>query len=369
MDDDSSLVDLKTKKKTSLCHYNLLISKNVITHNTKFICEKCMEKINPSMQETESNTEHVFLDNQIETSELALRSYNLGNEISKLIKSDVAQLHNIASKQRDIKSLVEHDPLRWLNQRPEELVHLLCNLCETDINITSEKKLNIICKIVELIYYCRNSKLALPQHFTENLMSYIFTNCKSYCSFIGSRSPGGSYPYIQNWLNQQSHTAIPFPNGLAKSVFDNNQKVGKTYVITADNTVPTIVMTSHLHIIFDAHSEVQNDNTLKPEKWMWKNQNNAKEKVKPSLHIPNEEFRKGRDEFIESCIILLYQQHAHGNKDHINSIVDMQNLAASEKKCEECGCEADVSHRTCRYCGRKVSRIALNEIYVSGGEK
>ena len=185
---------------------------------------------------------------------LALRSYNLGNEISKLIKSDVAQLHNIASKQRDIKSLVEHDPLRWLNQRPEELVHLLCNLCETDINITSEKKLNIICKIVELIYYCRNSKLVLMQHFTENLMSYIFTNCKSYCSFIGSRSPGGSYSYIQNWLNQQSHTAIPFPEGLAKSVFDNNQKVGKTYVITGDNTVPTIFMTSHLHIIFDARS-------------------------------------------------------------------------------------------------------------------
>ena len=96
-------------------------------------------------------------------------------------------------------------------------------------------------------------------------MSYIFTNCKSYCSFIGSRSPGGSYPYIQNWLNQQSHTAIPFPNGLAKSVFDNNQKVGKTYVITGDNTVPTIVMTSHLHIIFDSHSEVDNDITLKPE--------------------------------------------------------------------------------------------------------
>ena len=57
----------------------------------------------------------------------------MGNEIGKLIKSDVAQLHNIASKKRDIKSLMEHDPLRWLNQRPEELVHLLCNLCETDI--------------------------------------------------------------------------------------------------------------------------------------------------------------------------------------------------------------------------------------------
>ena len=57
-----------------------------------------MEKINLSMQGTESNTEHIFSDNQIETSELALRSYNLGNEISKLIKLDVAQLHDITSK-------------------------------------------------------------------------------------------------------------------------------------------------------------------------------------------------------------------------------------------------------------------------------
>ena len=88
-----------------------------------------MEKVNPSMQGSEPSTEHVFSDNHIETSELSLRSCNLGNEISKLIKWDVTQLHNIASKQQDIKSVVEHDPLRWLNQRPEELVHLLCNLC------------------------------------------------------------------------------------------------------------------------------------------------------------------------------------------------------------------------------------------------
>ena len=62
----------------------------------------------------------------------------------------------------------------------------------------------------------------------------------------------------------------------------------------------------------------------------------------------------------------MYQQHAHGNKDNIDGIIDMQKLAASEKKCEECGCEADVSHRTCRNCGGKVCRIALNDIYVPG---
>ena len=36
LDDDSSLVDLKTKKKISLRHYNLLISKNVINIQYKY---------------------------------------------------------------------------------------------------------------------------------------------------------------------------------------------------------------------------------------------------------------------------------------------------------------------------------------------
>ena len=146
---------------------------------------------------------------------------------------DVAQLHNTASKQEDIESIVEHNLLCWLNQQPEELVHLLCNLCETDINITSEKKLNIIFKIPELIYYCRNSKLVLMQHFTENLISYIFANCKSYCSFIGSWSPGSSYLYIQNWLNQESHTVIPFPDGLANQSSMINRKLEKHTLLLA----------------------------------------------------------------------------------------------------------------------------------------
>ena len=77
----------------------------MLLHTTKFICEKCMEKINLSMQGTESNTEHIFSDNQIETSELALRSYNLGNEISKLIKLDIAQLHNINLSSKILKAL------------------------------------------------------------------------------------------------------------------------------------------------------------------------------------------------------------------------------------------------------------------------
>ena len=34
---------------------------------------------------------------------------------------------------------------------------------------------------------------------------------------------------------------------------------------------------------------------------------------------------------------------------------------------QRCGCKTDVSHRTCRNCGAKVSRVPLNGIYVSEG--
>ena len=52
-------------------------------------------------------------------------------------------------------------------------------------------------------------------------------------------------------------------------------------------------------------------------------QNDSKEKVMSSLHKPYKQFRKGRDEFIEPCITLVYQQHAHGKKNH----KDTQKLA------------------------------------------
>ena len=82
-------------------------------------------------------------------------------------------------------------------------------------------------------------------------------------------APGGSNPYLQQWLNQQSDKEIVSPAGLVKSVFDNNQKVGKIWcVITGDNVVPAIVITSHLNVTFDPESSLQNNESLNSENWM-----------------------------------------------------------------------------------------------------
>ena len=116
------------------------------------------------------------------------------------------------------------------------------NIKKVAINTTGTKKLIALAIIIELIYYCANSRTVFPNSFT---------NCKSCLSFLGSRSPWGAYMYVTNWLKQQSKEPLKYPKELVKSVFDNNQKVGKTYLISETNIVPTSVITSYLWITLD----------------------------------------------------------------------------------------------------------------------
>ena len=126
----------------------------------------------------------------------------------------------------------------------------------------------MLAEVIEMVYYCINSRTILPNHFLETLLCYSMTNCKTYLNFISSRSPGGGYSYITNWLKEQNIVEKPFPKGLVKSVFDNNQKVGKTYLISERNIVPTSVITSHLYITLDSECQMEEDVNFEPDKWM-----------------------------------------------------------------------------------------------------
>ena len=96
-----------------------------------------------------------------------------------------------------IDDLVSFSRLDWISKRPAGLVHFLSSLCSIVLNTANEKKLKLIGKTIELICYYQNSKLVLPEHFTENLVSYTCTNSKINCNFQGSLSPGGSYSSLQ----------------------------------------------------------------------------------------------------------------------------------------------------------------------------
>ena len=150
---------------------------------------------------------------------LTLRCAELGENLSLFLNDDVHQLYLQNHKVKQIETLNSYQSSEWLLQRPEALILSLCNLYKIDINTAGPSKLNVLAKIIELIYYCKNCKLVLPNHLIESLLFYFFTNSKSY---------------------------EIFSNGLCKSVFDNNQKIGKTYLISGTNKVLSSVITSHL---------------------------------------------------------------------------------------------------------------------------
>ena len=90
-------------------------------------------------------------------------------------------------------------------------------------------------------------------------------------------------------------------NGLCKSVFDNNQSIGKTYLISGTNKVPSSVITSHLWITLDANNTIQNVQSFNPTNWTFKPlSSETNEKLLKTLSSRREGFRKSHDAVIES---------------------------------------------------------------------
>ena len=352
------LLGIQSSKKISKAVKSKLIEKGIITNETIHICNECLLRGNVPMGNSSKNETKVEEEAKTEREKSILKFLQIGNELHEQITADVTNLYKLNGIMKNIDTLTKYNVTDWLSKRPPELLHFLSELCEIDINIASEKKLCVLSKIIELIYYCQNSKLIMPNHFLENLLSYSFTNCKSYSNFLGSRCPGGSYTYISSWLSDQTNSPILFPNGVVKAVFDNNQKIGRTHLITGNNIVPTSVMTSHIWLVLD-QSMLQEDANLSPQRWMWSVTENDT-LVKKCINFftqSSSALRETRDKFLAACIDRVEEQlHKHSNVDDIDIHIQNQTLASMEKICITCGCEADPTFRICRNCGGKLMK-------------
>ena len=318
-DEETELINLMTKKRIHSSDYNCLLKNGIITCETNFICQNCVTYAVSSNTDCAASSDNLpqpcttETESENDEDEISLKCHEVGAQLNSIIQEDVLKLFKNPDDVKHLSNLNNYDPRAWLLSRPSELLLLLSNLCQIDINTAKTAKLNLVAKIVELIYYCRNSKLVLPNHFMESLLSYSFTNSKAYSNFLGNRSPGGSYSYLVAWLEQQASDPIKFPSGLTKAIFDNNQKIGRTYVITGTNVVPTSVMTSSLWLTLDQDSQIQEDASFKPSNWMWTNKNEDMEiKLINALTSPGTDFRKARDDFISTCIDVVYNQAAFG---------------------------------------------------------
>ena len=365
------LINLQTRQRLTSLQYKTLVESGVVDYETEYTCETCFRN-KLSCENLESNEIHSENSSEIQSDDSesneddTLNYIELGKSLKTLLRSDITKLYN-SHEGKLLDDIVNYEPLKWLANRPPQLVHLLASICNLDVNTSSVKKLKVFTKIIEMIYFCQNSKLVLPNCFIENLLAYSLTNCKKYSNFLGSRSPGGSYYYLSSWLNQQADNPIKCPPGLIKAVFDNNQKIGRTYAITGNNTVPSIVMTSHLWITFESGNEIQNRIDLKPDSWMWNLNVDTEKNVLNMLTESGPDFRKSRDNLVKTCIEAVVIQCGNKLEDYIDNMATVKTNSKSEKNCTNCGCEADITFRLCRYCGGKVTKCS-EEVSVPAPE-
>lgn len=60
------------------------------------------------------------------------------------------------------------------------------------------------------------------------------------------------------------------PTGIVRSVFDNEQVIGKTYKVRAENKVPMSIVTSHIYISIDPNNKIQNEEQYSPDNWLFR---------------------------------------------------------------------------------------------------
>ena len=232
-----------------------------------------------------------------------------------------------------VENLRTYDPVKWMNERPKELVSFLVDICS--LNENDDQTAIWINKCIEQIYSVRHKRLVLPLAFKQNLLTYSLSNSKLLLNFNGRKGAGGSHTYLKNWLCDQAGEELTVSEDVARIVFDNEQVIGKRYSVKANvRNVPTSVITSHAYLKIDAY-DIQTKSHLKPEHWLFKpmSDDQLAHFIKyPSEH--NEFFRDSCNTFIRKRINVFLSGKKFENANYYDDIDDYlkeRSVAASQK--------------------------------------
>ena len=182
------------------------------------------------------------------------------------IKEKIDEDVNVLFKEKlcsSAENLRTYDPVKWMNERPKELVLFLLNI--SNLNENDNQTPIWINKCIEQIYSIRHKRLVLPLAFKQNLLTYLLSNSNLLLNFNGCTGTGGSYTYLKNWLCDQAGEELTVPKGVVRIVFDIEQVIGKRYSVKVNiRNVPTSVITSHAYLKIDT-CDIQTKSYLKPE--------------------------------------------------------------------------------------------------------
>ena len=356
--DENNLKDIKgVKPRVKQTDILKLLSLNIITTDTKCICITCLEKALPDYYQSKPEQSNEPNCDEPTDKLSAPKEYTqLIDSICCQIKTDISNIYTNCEGYNDLNQLRHLSPEIILKQRPENLVKLIFSLCgiSSAEKRKDEKDYLIIAKIIELIYGVRNSRLVMPVSFCENIITYTATHSKKLVNYNAKVSPAGSYWFIENWLTSQAVEPVIFPEGMVRCLFDNEQKVGKTWRINLNGKFPLSVITSSATISLDKDSEIQGKEHLKPKYWRLKDisPENCYQNIESKEMLWNDEdyYRSTRNNLIKKRLNVLKQQ-AEKEGDIIQKIINQKRDLSKIKICSKCGAENDATYKTCRNCG------------------
>jgi hypothetical protein len=183
---------------------------------------------------------------------------------------------------------------------------------------------------------------------------------KQLVGFNSRLCPAGSEKTISRWMTQQADSEVKYPEGLVRSVFDNEQVVGKTYRVKSDNKLPASVITSHLYIVIDEENLVQNEEKYSPSNWLFLKPTKVQEQSYLSMYNDSvtKTFRKSRNTLLSDRLLKVSDEN--GNDDVVNLFISEKARCENEKICVDCGGENEKNSRKCTNCGGLLIFQAIN---------
>lgn len=156
-------------------------------------------------------------------------------------------------------------------------------------------------------------------------------------------------------MSDQATTALNVPPGIVRSVFDNEQVIGKTYKVQAENKVPMSIVTSHIYISIDKCNEIQRDETFAPSNWLFgKPSQIQKQEFLNESKETVEFFRHSRNMFIKERMFSVRDEQNNSNEngiyDYVDEAVTRKIENENEKVCVSCGAENELTSRKCTNC-------------------
>lgn len=350
-----------TRKKSSNTTVNIKLYQY---HPHSIDCQICSSN-NPGCSTDNVMDELLQLFSSLEISEkLECIAKMIGHVHTNQDMKNIIQNHQKSFPYNNLKTLESIDINEYINQFDQLVIQ--CVLALTGKTTTTIKVENFI-PVLESIYRLCDPQFIGAWSFMQNLVVYSFTKNKTACNVLGTAIPGAKYATVYNFVSDINiGRETNCPSGDVIFVFDNEQVIGRSWNINANNKVKMSVITNVAAIKVTENKNLQQNESLTPGKWIT---SEGKENIIESMCQSGDSQDTSTDfysdikqnHYNELYHVLdlaiqqvseevIFDEENNLWKDHVDKTIVELEIEQKYKKCPRCGCLFEKNKRKCSQC-------------------